>query len=962
MRYLHRTGGAGCGGAIVTFIGVLRLALQLWIASLITFTTPTLGEDDALKRFERSGKLGAAEAMFKNAEALAEQAQFQEAEQQFLRLLSTLEANLGRDHGGLWLTLRRLSWVNRSWGRYEQSVNYTKRALALAELRFGPEHFNTASDISNLAELYRELGRNEESEALIKRAITIYEATPNLDPQYLGTSLNNLAGLYQELGRYDDAEPLHQRGLALRIRSLGPDHPDVAQSLDNLGLIYRNTGRFHEAMSYFERSLAIRQKAFGDGHPEIGVSLIHLSILYRNLDRFANADVAGNRGLAILQASLGPDHPNVEWAHDAIAILAARQQDWPLAAQHWRSSTGIIQSRIERGVSGSANNDYKQEAERKGSGFEALVKATYRLGPADEKELKDRAAAMFKTAQWALGSKAADAIAGMAARSASGSKELTAAIRERQDLIKSWRLLDSQLFSARSQSSADRDPISENRLAQELRAVSRKRAAIDERLAREFPEYTSLANPQPVSIEEVQAILSDDEALIMTFDTGGNISRGNIPQETFVWAVTKSDVRWARAGFEIAGLLREVTALRCGLDVTAWTAKDSPCSRITGISYTEADYVAGRPPPFDAVRANGLYNALFGEIADLIKDKKHLLIAASGPLTTLPFHVLVVEPPSNQPEAVHWLVRDHAITLLPAVSSLKALRRVSRPSSATNPLISFANPLIQGDPQNAQHRALAKQAQAAAGCAHSPSLRSTSMRGFGRRASLVPQSTGSVDVGQIRSQLPLPETADEACEVARNFGSDTREVRVGKSATETVIKRLSGEGKLANYKVVHFATHGNLAGQLDSAREPGLILTPPEKPNPTDDGYLSASEIAALRLDADWVILSACNTAGGSGSGEGAEALSGLARAFFHAQARALLVSHWEVDSAATVQLITTTISALAKSKDLGRAEALRNAMNSMMTDTSRPADSIPASHPSIWAPFVVVGEGGARR
>jgi CHAT domain-containing protein len=139
-------------------------------------------------------------------------------------------------------------------------------------------------------------------------------------------------------------------------------------------------------------------------------------------------------------------------------------------------------------------------------------------------------------------------------------------------------------------------------------------------------------------------------------------------------------------------------------------------------------------------------------------------------------------------------------------------------------------------------------------------------------------------------------------------------------------------------------------------------LTPPTTATAEDDGYLSGSEIAALKLDAEWVILSACNTAGGAGQGEAAEALSGLARVFFYAGARALLVSHWEVDSAATVKLITTAMGALAKDKSLGRAKALRSAMLSVMADTSRPSNWVPASHPSVWAPFVVVGEGGGGR
>ena len=94
-----------------------------------------------------------------------------------------------------------------------------------------------------------------------------------------------------------------------------------------------------------------------------------------------------------------------------------------------------------------------------------------------------------------------------------------------------------------------------------------------------------------------------------------------------------------------------------------------------------------------------------------------------------------------------------------------------------------------------------------------------------------------------------------------------QDVRLGARATEAEIKRLSEAGELAKYRVIHFATHGALAGQVSGNSEPGLLLTPPEKATETDDGYLSASEIAALKPDADWVILSPCNTAAAGAEG-----------------------------------------------------------------------------------------------
>ena len=206
-------------------------------------------------------------------------------------------------------------------------------------------------------------------------------------------------------------------------------------------------------------------------------------------------------------------------------------------------------------------------------------------------------------------------------------------------------------------------------------------------------------------------------------------------------------------------------------------------------------------------------------------------------------------------------------------------------------------------------------------------------------------------MASIRTQVPLPETADELCAVARDLGVPDSDIWLGARATERDVKRLSDSGELAAYRIVHFATHGALAGELKAGAEPGLILTPPNEATPEDDGYLSASEIAGLKLDADWVILSACNTA--AGGTEGAEALSGMSRAFFYAGARALLVSHWAVNSDATVKLITKTLSTMAADKTVGRSEALRRSMVALI-EQGEPHEA----HPAYWAPFVVVGEG----
>ena len=213
----------------------------------------------------------------------------------------------------------------------------------------------------------------------------------------------------------------------------------------------------------------------------------------------------------------------------------------------------------------------------------------------------------------------------------------------------------------------------------------------------------------------------------------------------------------------------------------------------------------------------------------------------------------------------------------------------------------------------------------------------------------------------MRRWTPLPETADELCEIARRLVVPDSEILLGSRATEAALKDMSEKGRLADYAILHFATHGALTGQVERLAEPGLVLTP--QPRGTsdaralerDDGFLTASEIATLKLDADWVILSACNTAGASG--ETAEPLSGMARAFFYAGARALLVSHWEVGSDAAVKLTTRAFVEMTANPKLGRAEAFRVSMRALIEKGS----AIEA-HPSQWAPFVVVGEGAAVR
>jgi CHAT domain-containing protein len=297
---------------------------------------------------------------------------------------------------------------------------------------------------------------------------------------------------------------------------------------------------------------------------------------------------------------------------------------------------------------------------------------------------------------------------------------------------------------------------------------------------------------------------------------------------------------------------------------------------------------------FDLGAAHELYNALLGPVEVLIKNKRHLLVVPSGALTALPFHLLVTDAPAVSMPIVEgsftaadafayrnaaWLIKRQAVTVLPSIASLRALRGSDRVTPARKPLIGFGDPVFRPDQLG-------------------PPLIAADAQKFVTRAYTDFWRGIGVDRARLSDALPpLPETAAELAAIAAKVGATASDIHLGADASETMVKQVV----LSDYRIVYFATHGLVAGDVKDLAEPALALTIPTRPSDLDDGLLTASEVAQLKLNADWVVLSACNTM--AGDRPGAEALSGLARAFFYAGARALLVTHWPVASAQSAQL-----------------------------------------------------------
>ena len=859
---------------------------------------------------QAQGRYLEAEPLFKRALAIAEKARgpdhadvgtalnnlallyrvqgrYVEAEPLYQRALAVREKALGPDHLDLASSLNNLALLYQARGRYIEAEPLLKRALVVAEKALGANHARVGTALNNLGDLYRVQGRPAEAEPLYRRALAVAEKALGPDHPDVGTYLSNLAVLYGAEGRYADAEPLHKRALAVREKALGVDHPLVSLSLNNLAELYRMRGRYPEAEPLYRRALASYERALGSDHPDLGTPLNNLAFLYQDQGRYAEAEQLYQRALMIREKALGPDHPSVGASLHNLAGLHLAQRDWVRAAELWRRSTAVLTRRAQRGtadIGQTLTGKTKDEPEQLRGEFWGLLKVVHRLVSDKGGDQTSLGREMFQTAQWAQHSEAAASLSQMATRGAKGDLALSALVRERQDLVEDWQERDAARSAAVAQAPDKRDRAAEAGNAARLAAIDARITDIDKRLAADFPDYAALARPAPLTVEDVQAQLRTNEALVLFLDTP---AWKPTPEETFIWVITRTDMRWVRSELGTLSLAREVGALRCGLDAAAWDDDGARCAALL----KRAPPTGNEQLPFDTTRAHALYKSLFGEVGDLIRDK-HLLVVPAGPLTQLPFPVLVTAPSTaNDYKSAAWLARQNAITVLPAVSSLKALRRVAQPSAATKPMIGFGNPLLDGP--NSYYEELKQAALKRQSCGGLGKVPLAVNRGRGG-AKPFAQRGGIASVADLRMASPLPETAEELCDVAKAIGADEADIFLGARASEREIKQLNEADTLRGYRIVHFATHGALAGEISGSAEAGLILTPPNDGTKADDGYLSASEIASLRLDADWVILSACNTA--AGGTQGAEALSGLARAFFYAGARALLVSHWAVD------------------------------------------------------------------
>jgi CHAT domain-containing protein len=427
---------------------------------------------------------------------------------------------------------------------------------------------------------------------------------------------------------------------------------------------------------------------------------------------------------------------------------------------------------------------------------------------------------------------------------------------------------------------------------------------------------------EPVTLKQTQASLRPGEAYVRYLFVDGKLQ---------AWVATPTGGALHTLDMGEAEAAQEVALLRRAFSVQTVDAQGNPLT-------DEAGAPRRVVPRFNPNRANRLYDKLVGPLAASLGDAKRVIIEPTGDLFSLPFAALVTEEPSAEVQArrqengadyrgVKWFGAERAIVLSPGTGAFIRLRQ-AKPSQAPNPLLAFADP----QPSVTADTSLARVAEI-------------------RRTLIDPGGDRAADLCIMEDQLilgfpRLPDTSEEVAGVARILGADPGRAVVEKAAFTDVA--VTSRTDLEQYKIVYFATHGMLPEKQACWPLP-ILATSMATEN--SDGVLDAVEIGQLRLDADLVVLSACDTAGAGGEGgPGAgQALGGLAQSFALAGSRGLLVSHWQVDSAATAKLMTSLFQ--TRAGGTGTADSLIAAQAQL-------SGELATSHPYYWSAFTLVGDG----
>ncbi len=796
-------------------------------------------------------------------------------------------------------------------------------------------------DFVELARLYNSTGNFAAAETAYRRALDLQTAALGAGHPGLGTTLMMLASEISNQGRGEEADIFFRRAEPLIIKS--PDPGEYPRYLGYLGMHAANMRQFDRALSIARDTIQRRRDLIeqqgggipagleaGGGGASIFGGAVFLQAELAHALMFASAmalrtgDLAGAEAYALEGRRIVDRTPGLPawWQPQAIGqlgeVLAARGDfrnaerllasaaslrlrifgtGWPVA----QGMMALGRAQSEDGRYPAAIDNYRGalrlmlgEAQVRNLTFEQVqpfLTAAVEQARIDPKGADALYAEMFTAVQLMREGTMGRAVARTAQRVASEDPRIAELVRERNEATRRRDRVQIDLTGELGRAPQTRDDARVRRLRGELDQQNKRIEALGEAIEKAVPGFARLASPRPVDPDTLTKALGPREAMAI-YAVG--------PDGAFAFLVRASGIRAAKLDTDEAQLAEQVKALRGAFEI-----------RNRNVA------------PFDAALSHRLYRTLVAPFAAELAGIDQLFVVANGPLASLPFGILASEPPASAAPGdysrVAWLARRVAVASPPSVRAFLELRALAAKPSAPEPLLALANPDFGGG---------------AAG-------------GLGALADTC-RTEGAVPSALIRGLAPLPETADEVRRVALMLKAGNDALLLGPSATAANLRAR----QLERYRVLYFATHGLLPGELRCQAQPGLAMSAPpgDVRDPAIDGLLEAGEIASLRLDADLVVLSACNTAA-SGERLGGESLSGLAEAFFFAGARNLLVTHWQVPSQQTVALTTGMFERLGGDLKKGIALALR--------DSQMALAGVPAtSHPFFWGAFVLQGDG----
>jgi CHAT domain-containing protein len=771
-------------------------------------------------------------------------------------------------------------------------------------------------------------GRLVEAEVEARQVVRDAIALGGKKSYHTYAAVQSLGEILLSQRRLEDAQKLFNFVVTTMVNiGISEDSYDLSQARIALGDALAAGGNFNAAMGQYKRSreALVKNRFIYTSIYERNPQVIYSHIMTGN---FNEALALIDRAYQRLTEILTPDNEQVVELLAMRGLVYAKQGNIEGAYQAFSDSVPLFLAMERDG------KDFKAR-KRWDSMLVAYadVCAQLRGTPLEKAFGIDASEKALMIVEILGGGTVRSAIGASGARAAATNPDLADLVRKEQDALKQIRALETILLELLAMRDSQ-----ENKNIIELKTaidnLEQARSILLDEIEIRFPKYAEFVSPKPLGFDTIRRHLKPGESMLIIYP-GENF--------TYIWVIPSSGiVHFERAPVGKAHLQQLVAALRQSL--------------------TPDVKVLGDIKDFDLNAGWKLYSQLLKPVEAGWKNIKDLLVIAYQPLDQLPFSLLPTEAITLPEEKdilfsnyrkVPWLIREFSITQLPSASSVVTLRSLPPGDVDRKAFIGFGDPIFNS-------KQLAQIEKEIETSTTKPAIRGVKFQIRGIRVSedgdLDRNDIVSLGLGQLRR---LPDTADEIKSIARATGADPQQdVFLGRNASEHLVKTLN----LSNRRIIAFATHGLVPGDLDGLYQPALALSAPAVTGDSDDGLLTAEEILRLKLNADWIVLSACNT--GAADGAGAEAVSGLGRSFFYAGSRAILVSMWPVETTSAKKLTVGLFQYQKEGIEFSRARALRKSMLDLIEGPGfkdHATGKIVASyaHPLFWAPFIIVGDSG---